>query len=621
MGKSNRIRVNRATTTITSAVKPKKKSGMPLWAQTAIAVVVAILVLAMCAGSILTANGFFKRHTYPVKSDNYKISTTMMNYFYQQQVSNFKNNYSSYTSYLGVDLSGDLKAQPFSDTAKQLLGTTAPIATWHDYLVEATKSQTKQLLMLCEEANARGIKLEEAELTSMNQEIFTLESAASMYGYSIDQMVASQYGEGMKLKDLKAALKLKALANKLLTQVQDELLAGITDTDITNRYNEKPDVYDHVDYLYYNQNINYTDVAKEVLGADYTEAELKAESAKVLEAYAAKIADAKAFAEKLSAATTAEEFEKLYLEKLAGEQYDTKFESLTVADDKKPSAEDLAEIKATLIADVLKEVADKKELADDPVTKVGEGDSAVYSVAGKTVTKEFAEAIRGVKNVVFSNVQTKKDSYRIEKGTYSEDTTDERTKEIQDWLYGADAKVDTKKNFFNGDGAEGEVANNEGSFVAATFYVTKAKYRDDTKAKNFAYMVFETEAEAKAAIEAFKAGTISADAFKALANTYTAATSSTQTDYTKGSFGVDAFDEWLFADTTKPGAYTETPISTSASVGQTASYVIAFYEGEGTETWKVYVKSDIFYDRYEIFFNDLTPKHPVKVNDKAFAKM
>ncbi len=621
MGKSNRIRVNRANATLTSAVKPKKKTGMPLWAQTMIAIVAAILVFAVCAGSILSANGFFKRHTYPVKSDNYKISTTMMSYFYQQQIQSFKNNYSSYMSYLGVDLSGDLKTQPFSDTAKQLLGVTTPCATWHDYFVDATKNQSKQLLMLCEEAKARGIKLEATDLTSMNQEIFTLQSAADMYGYSIDQMVASQYGEGIKLKDLKAALELKALANKLLTIVQDEIALGITDADITGRYDEKPNVYDHVDYLYYNQNINYTDVAKEVLGADYTEAELKAESAKVLEAYAKKIADAKAFAELLAAAESDEAFEKLYLEKIAKEQYDTKFDAITIAKDKMPTEEDvLAAIKDSIVASVLKDVADKKELASDPVTKVGEGDEAVYSVAGKTVTKEFADAIRGVNNVVFSKVKTDKDSFRIERGTYS-DSTDERTKEIQDWLYNPETAVNEKKNFFNGDGAEGDVKNDEGSFIAASFYVTKTKYRDDTTAKNFSYIVFQTEAEAKAAIESFKAGTISIDEFKKLADSNANASLSSQQDYTRGAFGVDAFDEWLFADTTKPGAYTETPISTATSAGQTASYLVAFYESDGTETWKVYVKSDIFYDRYEIFFSELTPKYTVKVNDKAFAKI
>ena len=48
MGKSNRIRVTRADTTVSNAVKFKKKQGMPLWLQTTIAIVATLAVLASC---------------------------------------------------------------------------------------------------------------------------------------------------------------------------------------------------------------------------------------------------------------------------------------------------------------------------------------------------------------------------------------------------------------------------------------------------------------------------------------------------------------------------------------------------------------------------------------------
>ena len=251
MGKSNRIRVGRADTSMKSAIKPKKKKGTPLWLQTTIAIVVAILVLAVCVSGVLSAKGIFKRYTYPLKSENYKISSMMMSYYYQQQVSDFNTNYSSYASYLGVDTSADLKTQPFSDTAKQILGVTSTATTWHEYFVELTTNHAKQVLLLCEEANARGLELEDADLTEMQQEILTLESAAGMYGYSIDQMVAMQYGEGMKLKDLKAAQELTALANKALYAVQEELADSITEDEIFAEYDRDPDAYDFVDYFYF----------------------------------------------------------------------------------------------------------------------------------------------------------------------------------------------------------------------------------------------------------------------------------------------------------------------------------------------------------------------------------
>lgn len=599
---------------MTSAIKPKKKKGMPLWLQTLIAVVVAVLVLSVCAVSILSANGVFKRYTYPLRSDNYKISSNMMSYYYKVQIDDFNQNYASYASYLGVDTSADLKTQPFSDTAKQILGTSFEGETWHDYFVHLTANHGKQVLMLCEEANERGIELEDEDLLSMNQELAMLQTTADSYGYSMNQVVAMNYGDGMKLKDVTAAQELNALANKALMAVQEELADNITDSEIDEAYAEDPDNFDFVDYFMYTENISYTSVAQEILGSDYTEAELKENSDEVLEAYAEKIAKAKKFIEEdLMTAKTPEEFQNKYLTKIATEEYDTKYDSMTVAEDKLPDETTIKAIREKILADVIAEIVDEKDAVVEPIKQDGE----TYKIGDYTVTKEFAEAVKTTKVTVFNALLEKNNQFKVEDGRYTADSA------MHEWLF-ADRDENDIDKFYEGDGAEGEVTDENGSFTASAAIVVAPRYRDESASKNFTYFIFTSEADAKAAIEKFKEGEISIEAFKALANDYPTATSDSYEGYTKGALGVDAFDDWMFADDTKIGSYTETPISTVTDATESpdqASYIIAYYEDDGEPAWTVYVKSSIFYEKYEEFYTSLPDKYEVKVRERALSKI
>ena len=193
---------------------------------------------------------------------------------------------------------------------------------------------------------------------------------------------------------------------------------------------------------------------------------------------------------------------------------------------------------------------------------------------------------------------------------------------MHEWLFAKRVANDVDK-FYEGDGAEGEVTDENGSFTASAAIVVTPRYRDESAAKNFAYIVFTSEAEAKAAIEKFKAGEISLEAFEALANEYPSATVDTYKDYTKGAFGIDEFDEWLFAEGREIGDYTETPVSTSsnASSPEQVSYIVAYYESDGVPAWKIYVKSAIFYEKYEEFYTTLPDKYEVKVRENALKRI
>ena len=613
MGKSNRIRVNRADNVMTSAIKPKKKQGMPLWLQTTILIVAAVLVLSVCVVSILSAHGVFKRYSYPLRSENYKISATMFSFYYQKQVSEFNQNYANYTNYLGLDTTKDLAEQPFSETAKQILGTSFSGETWQDYFVDLTKNHATQVLRLCEVAKEKNLELDDADLTEMNNELLTLRSAAEMYGYTVDQMIAMQYGEGIKLKDFEKAQELNALANKALYTMQEELADAITDDEIQTRYDAEPDSFDFVDYLCYTENISYTAVAQEILGSNYTEADLKAKSDEVLEAYAEKIAAAKKFVEEeLLTATTPEEFKDKYLTKIANDQYKTKYDAMTVAEDKLPDEETINAIRDKILADAIQEIKDGKDAVSEPIKQDGD----TYKVGDYTVSKEFADFVKTTKVTVFNALLEKDAQFDVENGRYTADS------DMHEWLFAKREANDIDK-FYTGDGADGEVTDENGSFTASAAIVVTPRFRDDVLSKNFAYMVFTSEADAKAAIEEFAKGEISHEAFWALADSYPTATIDNYADYTKGAFGLDEFDNWIYADDTEIGDYTLTPISTvtdATASPEDISYIVAYYEDDGIPSWKVYVKSAIFYEKYEEFYKSLEGDYEVKVREGALKR-
>ena len=188
--------------------------------------------------------------------------------------------------------------------------------------------------------------------------------------------------------------------DKIIDRIGDADIAIINKVPITERIMDAcPNLkaiailatgYNVVDYTYYTFRVDYSEVLKDTLPSDVTESTMTAEQkTQVLEAYKAAIADAKAKADAMKAAATAEEFMTLLLNHAADKAWKDVYTAQTVADADKPSDEDLAAIKSALIADVLGEIAENKEKADAAVT-VEEGATSV-TVYEKTVTAAFVQ--------------------------------------------------------------------------------------------------------------------------------------------------------------------------------------------------------------------------------------
>ena len=597
MGKSNRIKADHAEKKIVTPVKTKKNKGMPLWLKSAIAAVVALVILAVCLVGAISSNGIIGRYRNAIYTENFSVSQNMFNYIFMTQYSNFVSQNSSYLSSYGLDTSKSLKEQTFGEDGK----------TWYDYFEDLAVDQATQLLLYCEEANARDIELDDEDKTNIDEQIATIKAQGASY-VSVNAYIAANYGEGIKLKDIKKVLELSLLASKAQVAVQEEIEEAITLEEIQALYDKDAKIFNNIDYSTYSITVNYKDVAAEVIGkSDYSASELEQKADEVLAKYKEKIEEAKATVEALKTINVVDDFNKKVFELSATKQYDAKYKANELADADLPAEDVINAVKSLVIKNVVDAVVEDKEKADTIYTE----SNGAYTIGESTVTEKFAKFVDETQTSVFTGVVSAKKSYIIEKFTYVKDD------KFSTWAYDDARKANDTTTLLVGDGENGgEIKNEKGTFTASAYILTKAQYRDDALSKNFVYSVYSSESAAKAAIAEFAAGTLSVDNFKAVAKNQNATGTSEFESYVAGRFGVDAFDNWLFNEETDIGAYTETPIAVD-----TSTYLVAYYYEDSDANWIVSVKTDIFSEKYTAFDESLSDTYSITIKEKVLDKV
>lgn len=605
MGKLNLTKNNK---------KKKPASGIPNWLLTAIIVVVVVAVLLTCVISIVSSTGLTHRLSTAMKSDDYRVSGNMMKYYYISTYSNIAETYSTYWSYLSIGA-----AESISDHADIVFGGTSENpntydtmffgdfdGTWYDYFMTQTRNSVKSMLIYCEQADELGIALDDADKTNIEAAIdsaileFKYEQilAGATENISESTCLNAMYGKGMSRSDIRKAMELSTLASKCQTAIYDQIEAGVTEDRISSSYDADSINYDLVDYFYYSFGVTYDSVAEEILPADYDDAMLEERKDEVDAAYKAKVEEAKAAAAALAEKTTLEDFKGYIYNYAANDSYDDFYTENKPADDKLPTADELATIRTNMIASVIgKVVAGKDAVETDVVEKASETDSAVinYTLYDISITSEFAEAAKKIEELLFSTVHGVNSAYNIEKYTYEEDS------ELSTWAFGADCVAGSRKTISTGDGATGDVTVESKSHTSSVYFMTKPRYKDESNSKDVAYMMFTDEETAEAAIEKLAAmESITTDSFAALATETGAAANTVYEDYVEGLMQSTTFDEWLYDDETVIGSYTASPLSMSDG-----SYMVAYYAADGEVTWKVTVKNTLINDDYTAYEDNM----------------
>ncbi len=610
MGKSNRIRSEKYQSKANSTALKNQKKGTPSWLYPAILSVVAVFVAVIFVFSVFSSSGIAMRHTKAISSDNYTINGNMLSYMFMTEYQQFQSDNQSIASYIGLDASKSLKDQEFSSTAASLFGAFE--GSWYDYFMNSVKTQAEQLLIYCEEADARGIALDDTDKAQIDLTIEQLKLMASMYGYSTDAYLALSFGNGVKVKDIRGFLEISALAAKCATVVDEDIIDGITDAEISAKYEANKKNYNVVDYVYYGVYVDFENVTYDVI-ADYDgkTALTSEQEALVLEEYKKQIEEAKAKADVFKTYTTVEEFTAAMLRDVADTEFDNLYEKEALKDTDKLSDEALSEIKSAMITKVLEEVnAGAKETADE----TGELDGK-FIAYGHELTENAAKAVDNIKNSLFNVVNNSEDTYTVDKVRYDE------ASDVSKWMFDETTAIGATHVEMVGDGSEGtEIKKDKGYFDVSVYMLKTKEYCDKTLARNVGYMTFDTEAKAKAAIESLKtSATKDKAALESVATAGAATTNGVLENYLEGALSYNGFEDWLYAETTVVGSYTETPLANAAT--DATEWAVFLYIEDGDEAWFIDVQASIYVEDYDAFYKAATEKYTVTVNDKALNKI
>ena len=238
-----------------------------------------VFVVSLILLNWVQSSGVMLRSKTAMKTDNYSISGTTFNYFFNYQYQTFVNQNSSYLSYYGLDTSSSLSAQQYSEEQ-----------SWFEYFLSQTQKNITEILILSELAKEEGISLNDDDKAQIEDFFVTLKDAAKEADEKYEDYVQLAYGKGVNEDDIRKGLELSLLSTRYYT----EKIASVkyTDKEINDYFNKNKNDFLFVDFKKHTFNPAATD--------NMTDKEKQAEYDKVSK-----------YAERLSKAKTADEFDSI----------------------------------------------------------------------------------------------------------------------------------------------------------------------------------------------------------------------------------------------------------------------------------------------------------------------
>lgn len=162
-----------------------------------------------------------------------KVSRVEFDYNYNLVLNSYLSQNYYLLSLLGLDLSGDLSRQMFSDTL-----------TWKDFFEEMTVNNLRRTKALKKELEAAGFTYDLEEDYSEYRQL--LQDQASDAGMKVNDYVKEMYGAYATLSRIQDYVKESLITTAYYNHVRDEKMPS--DQEILDYYEENKDSYDSVDY-------------------------------------------------------------------------------------------------------------------------------------------------------------------------------------------------------------------------------------------------------------------------------------------------------------------------------------------------------------------------------------
>ncbi len=223
MGKGSRNKLDRAQAQIDSPEaylaerrklnkKNQKKTGLGV---TITCIVLVAAILLSIAFFALSATGVFARMTNTIQTENFVVTESMMQFFYNEYILNWVNNSTNqmYIMYGMIDFSGDLRTQKC---------TIAESGTWYDYFLAGAIDNATMYLEYAEGAKAAGFSLDDEDYKEINETVKAMKKALKESG----ETISDRYGDSVSATDVKKCYELIYLASKFNDAKMEQLEAA-----------------------------------------------------------------------------------------------------------------------------------------------------------------------------------------------------------------------------------------------------------------------------------------------------------------------------------------------------------------------------------------------------------
>ncbi len=175
--------------------------------------------------------------TVAVTTENFIVSQSMMEYFFNSYYRTFVTNYADRLEQLNLDTGKSLTEQNYSDTH-----------SWFDYLIAQTLKQVQQLLYLNEAALAEGMKLSRENQQKIEDTLSRYDAAAVQNNTSTAYYLHSLFGESVNETTIKKCLRLQMLAAQYTEKLEEE--QTYTLDDLESYFAENSTDYSMVGLIY-----------------------------------------------------------------------------------------------------------------------------------------------------------------------------------------------------------------------------------------------------------------------------------------------------------------------------------------------------------------------------------
>lgn len=228
-------------------------------------IIAGILAVLLIAGvfAVYYVPGIVQKNMTAAESDNNKITSPMLAFFFNNTYRNFVSQYSSYLQYTGLDVTKDLRDQ-----------TTTEGQTWFDYFMSQTQATVKRYMVLSEAAKTDDkFDMDKEIAQEVDETIASMKEEAAKNNVSFEYYLKALYGTGLNEKTVRKCMVLSETA----THYAQELAArcSFTEDDWNKYYEENKDTFRKVDFLSYTFSVTATAVKDDATDDEKAEAAAK----------------------------------------------------------------------------------------------------------------------------------------------------------------------------------------------------------------------------------------------------------------------------------------------------------------------------------------------------------